>query len=62
MEEQFILRVPPSAAERIERLMNESAASSSNPDEASLDLSFSGYFTPFPPSLILESYPLSPKT
>ncbi|KAL5652919.1 hypothetical protein ACJX0J_038377, partial [Zea mays] len=41
MEEQFILRVPPSAAERIERLMNESAASSSNPDEASLDLSFS---------------------
>ncbi|XP_008681208.1 transcription initiation factor TFIID subunit 7 isoform X2 [Zea mays] len=41
MEEQFILRVPPSVAERIERLMNESAASSSNPDEASLDLSFS---------------------
>jgi len=42
MEEQFILRVPPSVAERIERLMNESAASSSNPDAASLDLSFSG--------------------
>uniref|UniRef100_A0A804P6I3 TAFII55 protein conserved region domain-containing protein n=1 Tax=Zea mays TaxID=4577 RepID=A0A804P6I3_MAIZE len=41
MEEQFILRVPPSVAERIERLMNESAASSSNPHEASLDLSFS---------------------
>ncbi|EES01169.1 transcription initiation factor TFIID subunit 7 [Sorghum bicolor] len=41
MEEQFILRVPPSVAERIERLMNESAAASSNPDEASLDLSFS---------------------
>ncbi|CAO2191240.1 unnamed protein product [Urochloa humidicola] len=43
MEEQFILRVPPSVAERIERLMNESAASSSssNPDDASLDLSFS---------------------
>ncbi|PWZ22814.1 Transcription initiation factor TFIID subunit 7 [Zea mays] len=41
MEEQFILRVPPSVAERIERLMNESASSSSNPDEASLDLSFS---------------------
>ncbi|KAG0538689.1 hypothetical protein BDA96_03G258200 [Sorghum bicolor] len=40
MEEQFILRVPPSVAERIERLMNESAAASSNPDEASLDLSF----------------------
>ncbi|KAL5674889.1 hypothetical protein ACJX0J_011020, partial [Zea mays] len=41
MEEQFILRVPPSVAERIERLMNESTASSSNPHEASLDLSFS---------------------
>ncbi|RLN22573.1 transcription initiation factor TFIID subunit 7 [Panicum miliaceum] len=44
MEEQFILRVPPSVAERIERLMNESAAassSSSNPDDTSLDLSFS---------------------
>ncbi|KAK3164923.1 hypothetical protein QOZ80_1AG0026590 [Eleusine coracana subsp. coracana] len=41
MEEQFILRVPPSVAERIERLMNESAAGSSNPDDASLDLSFS---------------------
>ncbi|KAF0920067.1 hypothetical protein E2562_032757 [Oryza meyeriana var. granulata] len=42
MEEQFILRVPPSVAERIERLMNEAAgASSSNPDDASLDLSFS---------------------
>jgi hypothetical protein len=42
MEEQFILRVPPSVADRIERLMNESAAGSSNPDDASLDLSFSG--------------------
>jgi transcription initiation factor TFIID subunit 7 len=43
MEEQFILRVPPSVAEQIERLMNESAAgSSSNPEDASLDLSFSG--------------------
>uniref|UniRef100_A0A0D9WFE2 TAFII55 protein conserved region domain-containing protein n=1 Tax=Leersia perrieri TaxID=77586 RepID=A0A0D9WFE2_9ORYZ len=43
MEEQFILRVPPSVAERIERLMNESAAasSSSNPEDSSLDLSFS---------------------
>ncbi|OEL30824.1 Transcription initiation factor TFIID subunit 7 [Dichanthelium oligosanthes] len=41
MEEQFILRVPPSVAERIERLMNESATASSNPDDASLDLSFS---------------------
>jgi hypothetical protein len=63
MEEQFILRVPPSVAERIERLMNESAAasSSSNPEDASLDLSFSGaprrpsslsppflFFLPFP--------------
>ena len=43
MDEQFILRVPPSVAEQIERLMNESAAgSSSNPEDASLDLSFSG--------------------
>ncbi|EMS65863.1 Transcription initiation factor TFIID subunit 7 [Triticum urartu] len=42
MDEQFILRVPPSVAEQIERLMNESAAgSSSNPEDASLDLSFS---------------------
>ncbi|XP_047055115.1 transcription initiation factor TFIID subunit 7-like [Lolium rigidum] len=42
MEEQFILRVPPSVAEQIERLMKESAAgSSSNPEDASLDLSFS---------------------
>uniref|UniRef100_A0A0E0C5B7 TAFII55 protein conserved region domain-containing protein n=1 Tax=Oryza meridionalis TaxID=40149 RepID=A0A0E0C5B7_9ORYZ len=42
MEQQFILRVPPSVAERIERLMNQAAgASSSNPDDASLDLSFS---------------------
>ena len=55
MEEQFILRVPPSVAERIERLMNESAAasSSSNPDDTSLDLSFSGQRRP--PSLSLES-------
>ncbi|KAI3826562.1 hypothetical protein L1987_00610 [Smallanthus sonchifolius] len=36
MEEQFILRVPPSVAERIERLLNESAS-----DDKSLDLSFS---------------------
>uniref|UniRef100_A0A0D9V3I7 TAFII55 protein conserved region domain-containing protein n=1 Tax=Leersia perrieri TaxID=77586 RepID=A0A0D9V3I7_9ORYZ len=42
MEEQFILRVPPSVAERIERLMNEAAAaSSSNTEDASIDLSFS---------------------
>ncbi|CAN1134018.1 Transcription initiation factor TFIID subunit 7 [Linum perenne] len=38
MEEQFILRVPPSVAESIERLLNESA---SNSEEQSLDLSFS---------------------
>ncbi|KAF7103733.1 hypothetical protein CFC21_104691 [Triticum aestivum] len=42
MDEHFILRVPPSVAEQIERLMNESAAgSSSNPEDASLNLSFS---------------------
>ncbi|CAJ1974713.1 unnamed protein product [Sphenostylis stenocarpa] len=39
MEEQFILRVPPNVAERIERLLNETDASSS--EEKSLDLSFS---------------------
>lgn len=39
MEEQFILRVPPSVAERIERLLNENASSS---EDGSLDLSFSG--------------------
>ncbi|KAL7116279.1 hypothetical protein ABFS83_04G226800 [Erythranthe nasuta] len=38
MEEQFILRVPPSVAERIERLLNDSASSS---EDKSLDLSFS---------------------
>ncbi|KAK4764389.1 hypothetical protein SAY87_013827 [Trapa incisa] len=37
MEEQFILRVPPSVAERIERLLNEDPSSSA---ENSLDLSF----------------------
>ncbi|KAI7729185.1 hypothetical protein M8C21_025859 [Ambrosia artemisiifolia] len=36
MEEQFILRVPPSVAERIDRLLDESAS-----DDKSLDLSFS---------------------
>ncbi|GKA85229.1 ribose-phosphate pyrophosphokinase 1-like protein, partial [Tanacetum coccineum] len=36
MEEQFILRVPPSVAERIKRLLNESPS-----DDKSLDLSFS---------------------
>ncbi|XP_076914609.1 transcription initiation factor TFIID subunit 7-like [Bidens hawaiensis] len=65
MEEQFILRVPPSVAERIERLLNESAS-----DDKSLDLSFSddgrnGTFAigddQFPASLldlpgIVESY------
>ncbi|CAL9131071.1 unnamed protein product [Musa textilis] len=38
MEEQFILRVPPSVAERIERLLNENASSSL---DGSLDISFS---------------------
>lgn len=38
MEEQFVLRVPPSVAERIDRLLNESASSS---HDQSLDLSFS---------------------
>ncbi|CAI9108143.1 OLC1v1007674C2 [Oldenlandia corymbosa var. corymbosa] len=37
MDEQFILRVPPSVAERIESLLNESASSS---DDKSLDLTF----------------------
>ncbi|KAJ8541279.1 hypothetical protein K7X08_002095 [Anisodus acutangulus] len=36
MEEQFILRVPPSVAERIDRLLSENASS-----EDKLDLSFS---------------------
>lgn len=39
MEEQFVLRVPPSVAERIESLLNENGSSS---DDKSLDLSFSG--------------------
>ena len=38
MEEQFILRVPPSVAERIERLLNE------NPSSEELDLSFPGEY------------------
>lgn len=38
MEEQFILRVPPSIAERIERLLDENPSSS---EDKSLDLSFS---------------------
>ncbi|XP_044504665.1 transcription initiation factor TFIID subunit 7-like [Mangifera indica] len=38
MEEQFILRVPPSVAERIERLLNEDPSSG---EDKSLDLSFS---------------------
>ncbi|XP_061368098.1 transcription initiation factor TFIID subunit 7-like isoform X2 [Gastrolobium bilobum] len=40
MEEQFLLRVPPSIAEQIERLLNENNPSSSSEDK-SLDLSFS---------------------
>lgn len=39
MEEQFILRVPPSVAERIDRLLSENASSS---DDKALDLTFSG--------------------
>ena len=39
MEEQFILRVPPSVAERIDRLLSENASS---PEDKALDLSFSG--------------------
>ncbi|KAH8522982.1 hypothetical protein POPTR_001G006300v4 [Populus trichocarpa] len=38
MEEQFILRVPPSIAEKLDRLLSETASSS---EEQSLDLSFS---------------------
>ncbi|XP_073057692.1 transcription initiation factor TFIID subunit 7-like [Primulina eburnea] len=38
MEEQFILRVPPAVAERIERLLNDPASSS---EDKSMDLSFS---------------------
>jgi len=39
MDEQFILRVPPSVAERIDRLLSENSSS-----EDKLDLSFSGNF------------------
>lgn len=38
MEEQFILRVPPSVSERIDRLLSEDASTS---DEIPLDLFFS---------------------
>ncbi|KAB2068197.1 hypothetical protein ES319_A08G015000v1 [Gossypium barbadense] len=38
MDEQFILRVPPSVAERINRLLSENASSS---EDKSLDLEFS---------------------
>lgn len=41
MEEQFILRVPPSVAERLDRLLSENENASSSEDK-SLDLSFSG--------------------
>lgn len=44
MEEQFVLRVPPSVAERIDRLLNETASSS---HDQSLNLSFSGEITEF---------------
>ncbi|KAK9100814.1 hypothetical protein Scep_024244 [Stephania cephalantha] len=39
MEEQFILRLPPSIAERVDRLLSENASSS---EDKSLDLLFSG--------------------
>lgn len=39
MDEQFILRVPPSVAERLDRLLSENASSS---EDKSLDLEFSG--------------------
>ena len=39
MDEQFILRVPPSVAEHIDRLLSENASSS---EDKSLDLVFSG--------------------
>ena len=39
MDEQFILRVPPSVAERIDRLLSENASSS---EDKSLDVLFSG--------------------
>ncbi|XP_024158531.1 transcription initiation factor TFIID subunit 7 isoform X2 [Rosa chinensis] len=66
MEEQFVLRVPPSVAERLDRLLSENASS----DDKSLDLSFeedgrSGTFVigndRFPASLldlptVVESY------
>lgn len=42
MDEQFILRVTPSIAERIEQLLNENPSSS---EDGSLDLSFSGMYT-----------------
>ncbi|KAJ8760092.1 hypothetical protein K2173_010948 [Erythroxylum novogranatense] len=38
MEEQFILRVPPSVAERLDRLLSENASSS---EDQAIDLSFS---------------------
>ncbi|KAL8159483.1 hypothetical protein V2J09_001020 [Rumex salicifolius] len=67
MEEQFILRVPPSVAKQLDRLLNETSSST---EDQSLDLSFSedgrsGTFSigdeHFPASLldlpcILESY------
>ncbi|KAL8540931.1 hypothetical protein ACS0TY_002262 [Phlomoides rotata] len=38
MDEQFIMRVPPAVAERIERLLNDTSSSS---EDKNLDLSFS---------------------
>ena len=39
MEEQFIFRVPPSVAARLEKLLNEDPAAAG---DANLDLSFQG--------------------
>lgn len=39
MEEQFVLRVPPAVAERIEQLLNDSSSSS---EDKNLDMVFSG--------------------
>lgn len=46
MEEQFILRVPPSVAERIDRLLSENESSE---EDKSLDLSFCGKYMLFFP-------------
>lgn len=55
MEEQFVLRVPPSVAERIERLLNDPSSS----EDKNLDLVFSGIrpiFIVEPPSCLLTLF------